>query len=229
LYGEFLARVIEIEAVQCFRMAVTDEHTREFFAAGRRPGVFGDFYWSLDAPEAFPWGPLAPRASEKPVPVSHPMHHAWDEAVTAWRAFITLIVKGVYPATGLRCDIDPAEWTRTGLILDVRNGDLIEVRHGKREVQWASITLRAAGPVGGSKPTRATKPPVAAEPLGAAEPGRQSQPRQRCPKPPRHESLEGWIGTIGGITRLLVEKNVRSRTRKTTSGKLGWSLWNATA
>ena len=59
-YLEFLARVIQIEAVQCYRMAVTDDHTSEFFADGRRPGVFGDFHWSLDVPEAFPWGPLAP-------------------------------------------------------------------------------------------------------------------------------------------------------------------------
>ena len=57
LYAEFLARVIKIEAVQCYREAVTDDHTAQFFAAGRRPGVFGDFQWSLDAPEAFPCGP----------------------------------------------------------------------------------------------------------------------------------------------------------------------------
>ena len=33
---------------------------------------------------------------------------------------------------------------RTGLILDVRNGDLIEVGQGKRTVRWSAITLRAA-------------------------------------------------------------------------------------
>jgi hypothetical protein len=190
LYLEFLARVIEIEAVQRFRMAVTDEHTREFFTAGRRPGVFGDFHWSLDAPEAFPWGSLAPGTSEKPVPVSLPMQHAWDAAVTAWRAFIPLIVNGeriasgVYPATGLRCDLDPAEWTRSGLILDVRNGDLLEVRNGKREVRWASITLRAAGPVVGLKPARAAKPPVAAEPLGAGEPVQAKPAQASVPQTP---------------------------------------------
>jgi len=39
LYAEFLARVIEIEAVQCYRTAVTDDHTAHFFTTGRRPGV----------------------------------------------------------------------------------------------------------------------------------------------------------------------------------------------
>jgi hypothetical protein len=43
LYEEFLRRVIRIEAVQRYRATVTDEHTREFFDKGRRPGLFGDF------------------------------------------------------------------------------------------------------------------------------------------------------------------------------------------
>jgi hypothetical protein len=150
LYAEFLARVIEIEAVQCYRAAVTDDHTAQFFAAGRRPGLFGDFQWSLDAPEAFSWGPLAPATSEEPAPVSLPMQHAWDAAVAAFAEFIAalvngeLIASGVHPATGVRCEIDPAEWARTGLILNVRDGDLIEVRDGKRTVRWTAIVLRAA-------------------------------------------------------------------------------------
>jgi len=150
LYAEFLARVIEIEAVQCYRGAVTDNHTAQFFDSGRLPGVFGDFQWSLDAPEGFPWGPLAPATDENPAPVSLPMQHAWDAAVVAFAEFIAefingkLIGSGVPPAMGLRCEIDPAEWARTGLILDVRNGDLIEVRDGKRTVRWSAIVVRAA-------------------------------------------------------------------------------------
>ena len=84
------------------------------------------------------------------------MQHAWDAAVAAWNGFIAalangeLIASGVHPATGVRSEVDPAEWTRTGLILDVRNGDLhevhdlIEERPGKQTVRWTSITLRAA-------------------------------------------------------------------------------------
>ena len=39
LYEVFLERVIQIEAVQCYRAAVTDDHTAQFFAEGRRPGA----------------------------------------------------------------------------------------------------------------------------------------------------------------------------------------------
>ena len=154
LYAEFLVRVIEIEAVQCYRAAVTDDHTARFFAEGRRPGVFGDFLWSLDAPEAFPWGPIPPATSEKPAPVSLPMQHAWDAAVAAFAEFIAafvnseLIATGVHPATGVRSEIESAEWARIGLVLDVRNGDLIEGLYsrpyGKHTVRWSTIMVRAA-------------------------------------------------------------------------------------
>ena len=33
---------------------------------------------------------------------------------------------------------------RADLILDVRNGDLIEMRHGKRTERWSAIVARAA-------------------------------------------------------------------------------------
>jgi hypothetical protein len=152
LHAEFLARVIEIEAVQCYRAAVTDDHTAQFFSEGHRPGLWGDFHWSLDAPEAaFACALIA--GSEEPL-VSLAMQHAWDAAVAAWKGFIAalahgeLIASGVHPATGVRSEMHPAEWARTGLVLDVRNGDLIEGWYdrprGKHTVRWSAITLRAA-------------------------------------------------------------------------------------
>ena len=146
LYEVFLERVIRIDAVQRHRAAVTDENTAQFFSEGCRPGVYGDFRWSLDAPKAFP----------RHEHFSLPMQHAWDAAVAEWKGFIAelvngeLIGSGVHPATGVRHDLDPAEWTRTDRILHVRNGDLhevhdlIEERPGKQTVRWTSITLRAA-------------------------------------------------------------------------------------
>src|SRR5262249_44254989 len=93
------------------------------------------------------------------------MKPAWDAAVVALeelrKALINgeLIANGEHPATGVRHDLDPAEWTRANLILDVRNGDLIEryIEYVPRSsnsdlidgrsiqhVRWSSITLRAA-------------------------------------------------------------------------------------
>jgi len=145
LYAVFLERVIQIEAVQRHRAAITDDRAWAFFTAGYRPGVFEGFQWSLDAPEEdFVGGPIGFVMT----PVSLPMKPAWDAAVAAFKEFIKafrngeLIASGTYPATGVHYDLNPAEWTRANLILDVRNGDLIE--GAERTVRWSTIRVREA-------------------------------------------------------------------------------------
>jgi hypothetical protein len=160
LYTVFLERVIQIEAVQRHRAAVTDDDMAQFFSEGCPPWTFGDFLWSLDAPrEAFPWSWQVRIGAKRSV--SLPMQHAWNAAAAAFEEFIKalkngeLIASGVHPATGARYDLDPAEWTREWLILDVRNGELVQVeaRDGwfdlafsKKTVRWTTITVREAIP-----------------------------------------------------------------------------------
>jgi hypothetical protein len=144
LSWEYLARVINIPAVQCHREAVTDHRTAQFFSEGRRPDTL-DFQWFLDEPDLSFWEPLASAIS----PISL---QAWNAAFVAFLGFVgklasgELIANGVYQATGVRHDLDRAEWTRERLILDVGNSDLIEVGHGKRTVRWSAMTVRAAIP-----------------------------------------------------------------------------------
>ena len=54
----YLARVINIPAVQCHRAAATDDSIEKllFFDAGCRPGLPGHFQWNLDTWDAFPPG-----------------------------------------------------------------------------------------------------------------------------------------------------------------------------
>jgi hypothetical protein len=140
LYWVYLARVINIPAVQCHREAVTDDRTAQFFSEGCRPDTL-DFQWFLDEPDLSFW---EPSSAISPISLQ-----AWNAAFVAFLVFIDalafgeLIAGGVNPNTGARREIDPVEWMRTGLILDVRNGDLIEVSQGKRIVRWSAITLRA--------------------------------------------------------------------------------------
>jgi hypothetical protein len=129
---------------------------------GLPPREFDGFQWSLDAPEEdFLGGPIGFVMT----PVSLPMKPAWDAAIAAFKEFRKalvngeLIANGEHLATGVRRDLVPAEWTRTELILHVRNGDLIEryieyVRRSSnsdlidgrsiQHVRWSSITLQAA-------------------------------------------------------------------------------------
>ena len=140
LYLVYLARVIRIEAVQRHRAAVTDEYTSQFFVAGCPLGRDVEFRWSLDRPEA---------SGEPVASASLAMQRAWDAAVVAFKEFINaiingeLIASGMPPATGVRRDLEPSEWTRSDQVLDVLNGDLIDVRYGNH-VRWSNINLRAA-------------------------------------------------------------------------------------
>jgi len=149
LYAVFLEQVIQIEAVQRERAAVTEEHTADFFELGRIPGEIGKFRWSLETPEPFPQGIVI--AGYQPPPMSPTMQRAWDAAVVAWRVFVSALRNGEYiatathPATGERRDLEPAEWMRTGLVLEVHDCALFaKGRDGKLVELWTAITLRAA-------------------------------------------------------------------------------------
>jgi hypothetical protein len=81
------------------------------------------------------------------------MQHAWDAAVTAWREFIAelangeMIAEGMNPISGIRTEIGPFEWSRTHLMLHVRNGDLIDGYGrpiGKETVRWSAIAFPSA-------------------------------------------------------------------------------------
>ena len=155
----FVARVIAIKPVQQERVAVTEKYVADFFDFGRVPGQIGDYLWPLDgAPEPFPMGIQMDDMEKNPM--SPAMARAWDAAVTAWKEFVGALRNGElmavarHPATGERHELDPAEWSRTGLVLDVRNGDLLEEERNKRELteRWLSIMLSPAEPKGEIKP-----------------------------------------------------------------------------
>jgi hypothetical protein len=175
LYEVFLERVINIPAVQCHRAAALGDYVpttpqdrsreiwNKFFEGGHRAkffseGSIGDFLFSLDASKAenFPWDWKDEKSVSLPM---QPMQHALEAAADAFEEFIKALKSGefiasaVHPATGARYDLDRAEWVREWLILDVRNGDLIQVEandlglkygieYGKKTVRWTALSLR---------------------------------------------------------------------------------------
>jgi len=80
--------------------------------------------------------------------MSPAMARAWDAAVRAKDAFVAdlragvLIATATYATTGERRDLEPAEWMRTDLVLDVRDGMLFA--KGRDVELWSAITLRDA-------------------------------------------------------------------------------------
>ena len=134
LYVVYLARVINIPAVQCHREAVTDGRTAQFFSEGCRPDTL-EFQWFLDEPDLSFWEPASA--------ISPILLQAWNAAFVAFLGFIDkfasgeLIANGVYQATGVRHDLNRAEWTRERLILDVLLGDPpLFPRHEEVELSW---------------------------------------------------------------------------------------------
>jgi hypothetical protein len=141
----FLERVIELDTVQRHRSAVRDEGVEHFFAAGRRPGQWGDNLWPLDE-----WPtPLTEDQTNLggPPAWSPALKAAWAAAEQPWREFVAALrsgelgATGRHAASGVRGVIDPVEFARIGLVLDVHNGDVLD---GKRRPLWTSLTLEAA-------------------------------------------------------------------------------------
>ena len=141
----FLERVIELDAVQRHRGAVQDEYVEHFFTAGRRPSLWGDDLWPLDE---WPTPPTEDLTDYGGPPAWSPaLQAAWAAAEQPWRAFVAAWRNGDWVATGrhavscVRGDIDPVELARTGLILDVRNGDLLDA---SRRPLWTSLVVQEA-------------------------------------------------------------------------------------
>ena len=93
---------------------------------------------------------LWPRSCNQPTEIVRASHRPGCIDRLRRREFFHLRRKR-FPASGVRTDIHPAEWARTGLVFDVRNGDLIEGwygrPYGKHTVRWSAIVLRPAEPI----------------------------------------------------------------------------------
>jgi hypothetical protein len=146
LHAVFLDRVIARDAVQRHRGAVREEYVEHFFAAGRRPSLWGDDLWPLDE---WPTPPAEDLTNYGGPPAWSPaLQAAWAAAEQPWRAFVaalrsgTLVATGRHAASGVRGVIDSIEFARTGLVLDVRNGDLLD---NKRRPLWSSLLVVQTG------------------------------------------------------------------------------------
>jgi hypothetical protein len=142
----FLERVIAIPAVQRHRAAVKDEYADHFFTAGRRPTIWGDDLWPLDELPPPPPGDMSEYGG--PPAWSLALQVAWAAVYRPWRNLVAalrsgeLALTGRHPVSGVRSDIDPAELARAGLVLNVRNGDLVD---DQRRPMWTSLLVHEAG------------------------------------------------------------------------------------
>jgi hypothetical protein len=133
------------------RVIREDELHAAVFREGQYPGIIVDFKWPLDlAAKDLEYHFAKPVVSftSDPTPLaSDAVKHASAAIVYRWRALRDtlsggkVIVRGTFVATGTIGFIDPLQWTRAGLCVDVRNGDLFEEENNKLTLRWSGLAL----------------------------------------------------------------------------------------
>jgi hypothetical protein len=184
LYVVFLERVIHIKRVQRHRKAVRDEQAGQF-SAGCIPGR--DFRWPLDEWLAGQREDLS--AYGGPPAWSPELQAAWDDVRPGWKGFVAelrsgaLAVTGRHPESGIRATVDPSEFSRAELWLDVRNGDLYDysrrpaIESVPIDRLWASLVVCESLPAG--EPAQAPNSTPLQEPKEWFEAARKAHPRHK--------------------------------------------------
>jgi hypothetical protein len=72
-----------------------------------------------------------------------------------------ILAKGTHVGTGNVVGIDVVQWSRRGLWVDVRNGDLLEEENQKFVLKWTGLTLEKAAPLFHVQPTEPDSVPSA--------------------------------------------------------------------
>jgi hypothetical protein len=201
-----------------------------FFSEGFTYGQFGEFVWSLDEPEEFYprmlWDPDGDDRLVSP-PLLHALLRGYNAACGAVKEWIKEIIdnewiaSGVNEISGARFDLDSAaEFTRTGLVLNMRNGDLSEARkllpweqlaaihrHDYELLltrRWSAMTLRAAesGTAKSTERSRETSSSVSDLPFQGKAPLKTWLPAAMQDNPRRlGEGLRAYFHRLEGIAK----------------------------
>jgi hypothetical protein len=135
------------------RVSAADERHVPVFQEGYYPGWGNDFKWPLELTAgglANQFMALPIIISSDPAPrASEAIHNASRVIVDRWQALRRVlisgevIVRGTFVATGIVETIDPFQWPRRGLWIEVQNGDLFEEKNGIPVLQWSGLVLVA--------------------------------------------------------------------------------------
>lgn len=162
-HAVFMERIIKVPEVQRHRSDADDEGARQFFDSGRRPGLYGNYRWRLDAPPAA--SPRRPRRPAPP-PLAANVQAAWEAAMSHYQSFTADLFSGALRAeasnwmSGVRREYAPAEWKQPRQVVDVFRGDLF-VRLTDSAPTWRTIALHTAKgqPARPGKRGRGGRPP----------------------------------------------------------------------
>jgi hypothetical protein len=135
------------------RLLKTEPAHAATFQDGQYPGLYIEYTWPVDInasdlawqfvkPGIFDVSARLPEASDAVNNVSRVLADRWQ----ALRAILVggkILARGTFVKTGTVSVIDPPQWARQKLWVDVRSGDLLEEKDDKLVPRWTGLMLTA--------------------------------------------------------------------------------------
>jgi hypothetical protein len=135
------------------RLLKTEPAHAATFQDGQYPGLYVEYAWPVDInasdlawqfvkPGIFDVSARLPEASDAVNNVSRVLVDRWR----ALRAILVggqILARGTFVKTGTVSVIDPPQWARQKLWVDVRSGDLLEEKDDKLVPRWTGLMLTA--------------------------------------------------------------------------------------
>jgi hypothetical protein len=157
LSGQSLAAIFrkcvlqDPEVVACSKRIPDRKRHEDVFEKGQAPGPYVTFEWSCDMtpsdlafdfvrPVVFFTSQELPRASAQIQRVSEVIVDRWQRLR---RRLIDgdLVARGTHERTGIVRYVEPLQWVRKDLSIDVVNSDLLQMKDNKPVVQWTGLML----------------------------------------------------------------------------------------
>ena len=139
------------EVVACSKRIADRQRYEDVFTKGQTPGPYVEFAGSCDMtaselafdfvrPVVFFTGQELPRAPAAIQRVSEIIVNRWQR-LRIRLVDGELVARGTHERTGMVRYIEPLQWARKELSIDVVNSDLLEMKNNKPVVQWSGLTL----------------------------------------------------------------------------------------
>jgi hypothetical protein len=156
LSDAFRQFVLEDPEISALGKMIVEEDGRhvEVFSKGQYPGPYVDFGWPLDVSASdlvfqfvrpvvfFVPGPPLPEGSEA-------VHRVSSLLAAKLRSLRRMLINGLVVAhgtfvnTGMFGPINRLQWARSGLLIDVKSGDLLQEINNRAAVQWSGLALES--------------------------------------------------------------------------------------
>jgi hypothetical protein len=146
-FKEFVLNDPEVLALSKHVVAAHKGHAA-VFRDGQAPGPFIDFHWPLDlsASEiAFRFVSLPTGDDPTPSAAISAVSKALADRIGALREILAggkLVAFGTFADTGIEGPIGRLQWIRSGISIDVSNGDLCEGQDYRAVPKWTGLSLR---------------------------------------------------------------------------------------